>query len=217
MQASDGTTNDAESGQGNLESGHTGSSPHEKGRVAPNLIPIKRVVMMMVASDGLYFFYWFYLTWKQYRDHTSEEAFPFWHTMTQSVPVYGLFRVHAHMGTFAELIGKHGTPSTIRPKWAVAVILISTLLSLASWLITLQGHLSQGQALMALALAIVQTAMVAWLLVGVQSNLNSYWNSISTGASRAKVGAGEVVLAILGSISWLLTIAAVASESFRSL
>ncbi len=217
MQAADGTTNDAESDQGNQESDRTGSGSDEIGQVAPNLIPIKRLVLMTVASGGLYFFYWFYLTWKQYRDHTNEEVYPFWHTMTQSVPVYGLFRVHARMRAFAELMGKHGTPSTIRPKWAVAVVLIGTLLSLASWLITLQDQLSQEQALMALALAIVQTAMTAWLLVGVQSNLNSYWNSISTGANRAKVGGGEVVLAILGSISWLLTMAAVASESFRSL
>ena len=46
-------------------------------RVSPN-----RVLLMTIISFGLYLFYWFYLTWKQYRDHTREEAFPFWHTLT---------------------------------------------------------------------------------------------------------------------------------------
>ncbi len=135
--------------------------------------------------------------------------------MKQSIPIYGLFRVHTHMGAFADLISKHSTPSAMRPKWAVAVILISTLLSLASWLITLQNQLSQDQAPTALALAIVQTAIVVGLLVGVRSILNSYWNSISSSANRFRVGAEEVLLAILGSISWLFMVAAIASESFR--
>ena len=29
-----------------------------------------------------YLFYWFYLTWRQYRDHTGDTAYPVWHALT---------------------------------------------------------------------------------------------------------------------------------------
>ena len=183
----------------------------------PNVIPIQRVVLMTVASGGLYFFFWFYLTWKQYGDHTREQVYPFWHVVTQSVPIYGLFRVHAHMRTYAGLMSSHDVRSTINPLLAVAIIFIVNVLSPAAWLITLQDHLSQGQAVAALALAVMQTAITAWLVIRVQRNLNRYWNSASTNVGHARVGAGEVVLAVLGCISWGLMLGAVASESFRAL
>ena len=183
----------------------------------PNVIPIQRVLFMTVASGGLYFFFWFYLTWKQYGDHTREQVYPFWHVVTQSVPIYGLFRVHAHMRTYAWLMSSHDVRSTINPLLAVAIIFIVNVLSPAAWLITLQDHLSQGQAVAALTLAVIQTAITAWLLIHVQRNLNRYWISASTNAGHARVGAREVVLAVLGSISWGLMLGAVASESFRAL
>ena len=37
-------------------------------------ISLKRVLFMTVLSVGLYLFYWFYITWKRYRDHTQAEA-----------------------------------------------------------------------------------------------------------------------------------------------
>ena len=39
----------------------------------------KRVVVMSILSFGIYLWYWFYMTWKQYRDHTGERAYPVWH------------------------------------------------------------------------------------------------------------------------------------------
>lgn len=181
----------------------------------PYTISIKRLVLMTSLSGGLYFFYWFYLTWRQFRDHTGEKAYPVWHAMTQSVPVYGLFRVHAHMRCYSELIRSRGLRSTINPMLAVTVIILVNVLSLATWLINLQDQISQGQAIIALALAISQTAITVGLLANVQGNLNRYWHAVSTDAGRARVGAGEVILAIMGSISWLLMFGAVASESFR--
>lgn len=182
-----------------------------------NVIPMRRVVLMTAASGGLYFVFWFYLTWKQYRDHTARRAFPFWHAMTLSVPIYGLFRIHGHMRDYAELLRGRDVPSTINPKLAVAIMFAGNVLSVVTWLMNLQDHLSQGQAAVALTLAIIQTAITIWLLTGIQRDLNRYWTSTSTSVSRARVGAGEIVLAVLGLMSWSLMLAAVASESFRAL
>ncbi|MCI0895514.1 MAG: zinc-ribbon domain-containing protein, partial [Chloroflexi bacterium] len=42
-------------------------------------ISVRRILIMSVLSHGLYLFYWFFLTWKQYRDHTGNPVFPVWH------------------------------------------------------------------------------------------------------------------------------------------
>ena len=73
---------------------------------------------MAVLSYGLYLFYWLYLTWKQYRDHTGQEVFPVWHALTLAVPIYGLFRTHAHVRSFKELMFSSGVTSTLSPGWA---------------------------------------------------------------------------------------------------
>ena len=77
-------------------------------RFLPNYLPPTRILLMAVLSYGLYLFYWFYLTWKQYRDHTGREAFPVWHALTLVVPIYGLFRTHAHVRSFKELMVNSG-------------------------------------------------------------------------------------------------------------
>ena len=41
-----------------------------------HILSPERVVLMCILSSGFYLFYWFYLTWKHYRDHTGKEAFP---------------------------------------------------------------------------------------------------------------------------------------------
>ena len=56
-------------------------------RVLPNYLSQNRILVMAVLSFGLYLLYWFYLTWKQYRDQTSQEAFPVWHALSLLVPI----------------------------------------------------------------------------------------------------------------------------------
>ena len=81
---------------------------------------------MLVLTYGLYLFYWFYLTWKQYRDHTGEEVFPVWHALTQFVPIYRWFRFYAHVRVYKDLMINAGVPSSLSPFWAVVVMIISS-------------------------------------------------------------------------------------------
>ena len=37
-------------------------------------VPLQRVLIMSVVSAGLYLLYWFYLTWKHFRDSTDRDA-----------------------------------------------------------------------------------------------------------------------------------------------
>ena len=65
-------------------------------------VQLWRVLTMTVVSAGLYLLYWFYLTWRLYRDSTGMKAYPVWHALTLFVPIYSLFRTHAHMRVYSE-------------------------------------------------------------------------------------------------------------------
>ena len=92
----------------------------------PNYISPTRLLVMLVLSYGLYLFYWLYLTWKQYRDHTGQRVFPVWHALTQFVPIYKWFRFHAHVRVYKELMTDSDVPSSLSPFWAVVVLIISS-------------------------------------------------------------------------------------------
>jgi hypothetical protein len=180
---------------------------------------------MTFLSYGLYLFYWFYLTWKQYRDHTRSEAFPIWHALTLLVPIYGLFRTHSHMRSFAELMVKAGLPTTISPGWAVVAILVSNILAWVSFQLSggfssftgETGGVSQGAALAAAAVELLSVANVAALLTHVQANLNQYWGNQAKGQlTNASIGAGEIALGILGILAWLNTLAILLSPAYRA-
>ena len=88
------------------------------------IISTERIVLLSILTYGLYLLYWFYLTWKHYRDHTKKEAYPVWHALTLFVPVYGLFRTHGHVRSFKELGLGSGVRTSLSPGWAVVGVLV---------------------------------------------------------------------------------------------
>ncbi|MCH7606381.1 MAG: hypothetical protein IH962_04430, partial [Chloroflexi bacterium] len=170
----------------------------------------RRIVLMTVLSYGFYWYYWFYLTWKQYRDHTRNEAFPVWHAMSLSIPIYNLFRTHAHMRSFKELMADAGLESTINPGWAVVVVLISSVLGLVSFFLT--GGLETTEVtfkstLLAFALSLVSLVIVTKLLLRIQENLNRYWESLqNVTLTDARIASGEVLIIVIGALSWFTTL-----------
>ncbi|MBI4281875.1 MAG: zinc-ribbon domain-containing protein [Chloroflexi bacterium] len=198
----------------------SGSSPMDGGQAVGTelryMIPLGRVLFMSVISFGLYVFYWLYLTWKQYRDYTGEEAFPVWHAMTQMVPIYSYFRVHAHMRVFAELMRGENLETTISPGWAVVAVVVSSGISWLSLGGYYPGETTQSTAIVVVVMDTVSVGIIAWLLLHVQTNLNSYWHHRSGGKLlSAKVGTGEVIPAVIGGLLWLDTLASVFSAAYR--
>ena len=170
---------------------------------------------MTFISYGLYLFYWIYLTWKQYRDHTREEAYPVWHTLSLLVPIYGLFRTHAHTRVFKELMIRRGLVTTIAPGWAVVAVMVSSGFNWNSFG-TGFGEITQTIAIIIAVLDLLAIAIVAWLLMHLQGNLNNYWHHVSSGQlHNAKIGVVEVIFAGIGVLIWIDTLVTLFSESYR--
>jgi hypothetical protein len=196
----------------------TGQPPRTLAyRISPT-----RILVMTFLSDGLYLFYWFYITWQQYRDHTGNQVFPMWHTLSLMIPIYGLFRTHAHMRSFKELMQEAGVFRSIAVGWAVVLVLISTALDNASLRVNGGffnfGEVSFGAALISALLDLASIAVVLGLLLHVQQNLNRYWASLdNVTVVDLNVGAGEVILAVVGVLTWIITLISIISPAFRTL
>ena len=46
-----------------------------------SIISSRRIIINLVLSANFYFFYWFYLTWKQLKVQTQRDYHPVWHTL----------------------------------------------------------------------------------------------------------------------------------------
>ncbi|MCZ6615012.1 MAG: zinc ribbon domain-containing protein [Chloroflexi bacterium] len=182
-------------------------------RISPN-----RIVVMSILSWSLYLFYWMYLTWKHYRDHTGEVAYPVWHAMAVAVPIYGYFRVHAHARSFKELMTDAGVETTINPGRVVLwVIVYSVLSGIENWL-PYSGGISQGVAFVITIIDIISVVIVIGILQHLQKNLNQYWDSVAgSPVASTRIGVGEVVLAVLGVLAWADTLAMLLSSGYRTL
>ncbi len=177
----------------------------------------KRVVVMSILSFGIYLWYWFYLTWGQYRDHTGERAYPVWHALALNVPIYGLFRTHAHMRSFNELMVRVGALATISVGRTVVAVAVVSLLVVVSSALKL-GEITSGTAGVLILMYVTGVAIIAALLTQAQDNLNRYWDRVPNAtAEYMRIGAGEWILVILGAAGWADALLALFVESYRTL
>lgn len=180
--------------------------------ISPN-----RVILLSVLTTGLYAFYWMYLTWRHYRDHTGASAYPVCHALTMLVPVYQFFRLHAHIRAYRELMDEWGVPSTLSPMLAIglamaALALLWAAMRLVSDATAALGEqpaidgmaLSEGQRIGYFAANAARVAIMAGLMWQAQGNLNRYWQRrIGIQLAPAPISLVEIALVIIGIINWI--------------
>ena len=189
----------------------------EVAKPMQHLLQVPRVVILTLLSGGLYIFWWFYITWKHYRDHTGEKAYPVWHALAAIVPFYNLFRVHAHVRTYGELMDKNHLPSSLSPLRAAVIYGIASFLANIGLRQSFFGEISENLAIAMLLGLIASTLLLLWLLTSAQANLNKYWQSalFEKSPSYARIGIGEVLITLVGIFNWYDTIMLAFSESYR--
>ena len=164
---------------------------------ALNLSP-ERIVALSILSFGLYFIYWFYLTWKQLESETREEHHPVWHALTLFVPIYGLFRLHNHVSVIKDLATRSGVGTSLSPGWVVVMAMASNVLNVASFAVMNLGAI--------LTLSLISLALAIALVLWAQNTLNQYWRQARVAGLRdARIGVGEVLLSVLGLLLWIGT------------
>lgn len=164
------------------------------------IIDPTRLIVVTILSFGLYLYYWFYLTWKHYRDYTKKEAYPVWHALTICVPIYCWFRVHAHIRSYKELMAEVGLVSNLNPGLFIFLFMVCNFIAILGW------RLVDSMPSVNIVLSFVSVGLTVGMLIWVQSNLNRYWRSIKTiNAVNARVGVGEVIFGLIGVLAWIGT------------
>lgn len=175
----------------------------------PYHLSLNRILLMTVLSYGLYLLYWRYLTWQQYRDYTGDAVYPIWHALTLFVPIYGLFRTHAHAWTFRDLMRDAGVPSSIKAWLVVLLMIISNILFWSSVRVAFSGDaVSQDTAIGIAIIDAIAIGLTLVILRHLQSNINQYWDSRPNArVTSARICVGEVIFAIIGAFAWVSTLA----------
>ena len=175
-----------------------------------------RIVVMSILSLSLYLFYWLYITWKQYRDHTGQRVYPVWHALTQFVPIYALFRVHAHARSFKELMTSANVQTNISPGGAVVSVLVYGVVNYIGIRPSF-GEITEDVALAFTLIDILSVTIIAWVLLHLQGNINRYWDSMAgSEVANARIGVGEVIFTVMGVFLWLNTFATLLSPAYRT-
>ena len=174
-------------------------------------------MLLSAISGGLYLVYWFFFTWKQYRDHTGVAVYPVWHALALLVPIYGLFRTYAHMRTYRRLLTTSQMPTTISPWPAVLMALLVGLRPLGAFELVqlLDGPPTADMVFWGFAAASMSAALVCWTVGFAQVDINSYWKALSPGTDQrfARIGLGEVLITAVGVLWFLGLLVAAASVS----
>jgi len=126
------------------------------------------------------------------------------------------------MRSFKELLLDAGVLCTISVGWTVALVLMLNFLGLASSILTGGlfnfSEVSFGATVASTLLNLVSVAVILGLLLHVQQNLNRYWDSLdNVTLVDLNVGAGEIILAVIGVITWIVTLTSIISPAFRAL
>lgn len=152
-----------------------------------------------LLSDGLYLFYWFYLSWKHLKEETGRGGSPFWHAFGAGLPVLNLYITYVHLKAIRELAAASGVETGLGPLRGVVLVGLGNL----AWL---QGTLlSTGSLGRAVVLDLVGVVLFAYLMVWGQSTLNRCWaQKYGERLREAPVGRGEVLTVLLGLWSWAL-------------
>ena len=171
----------------------------------PYYIPPARVALLTFLSAGLYALYWAYITWRHYRDHTGETAYPFWHALAMLVPFYGLFRLHAHFRVFQELMEMRGVPTTLNPLRAAGLGLIWWMLLLAEGTIVADSLITPVDQVAYFALNAAQVGLLAFVMHQAQGNINRFWrHRLGMRLGWMRLSLMEMVLVALGLLEWMM-------------
>jgi len=151
--------------------------------------PAWQLVLLSMATLGIYELYWFYRNWKHFRDHRGWDVSPGWRTAGLVVPVLGLVLAYYQLKDVREYLEKDGIRETYSPGWVLfGWLALSALWRLPDpfWLLS---------------------SFSVFPLVAVQGPLNAYWEKEQPGARiRTSLSGGQIALLVLGVAFWVLVI-----------
>ena len=184
------------------------NEPNQRVQVQPYYISPTKIILMAFLTNGLYLFYWFYVTWKHYQDTTGESVYPVWHALSLIVPIYNLFRIYKHVQTFKTLMSDRNLPNSLHPFWTIILFIVLSLLDWFSFQNAI-NDITNRTIVTASFLNLLSAVALSGMLIQLQKNFNDYWDSLLEAVSgksnltAAKITMPEIILVGIGLLTWL--------------
>jgi hypothetical protein len=164
------------------------------------------VAALVFASFALYSYWWFGRTWWQIKQEDGDRGKrPVWHALAMVVPIYQLFRFHAHMRAIVAIAATPEaraalSPGTMTLAWIVVNVLagVTAVVPAPIWV------------------SILAIALGAALIGYAQSGLNAAWLSQPGGARRARIHPLHWLVLLVGLAVYVNAAIAIASLSPES-
>lgn len=154
-----------------------------------NAQPVWHLVILSIATFGLYEVYWFYRNWKQFKLHKNLDISPGWRTVGLLVPIYGLVLAYEQLRDIKDFTRAAGINKTYSPGWTLFTWLMLGALGLLPNPLSLLSPLS------------------VLPLTTVQNVLNSYWEKEHPVLiEKTELSRGQIALLIIGVIWWALVL-----------
>lgn len=176
------------------------------------------VEMLGLLGNATYAFFWLWMSWRELKRMRGEASMhPFWHSVAMFVvPLYGLFRFHAHFRTIDELLEAARVP--VRAGAGLLTLVFFLLLSVlyVSLALTVAAPAATGSAVSLAPLSLVVVAFgYAYIVDSGQAALNAYYRSLSGVEVPERGHALEYLFIVLFALSFSVQLyAAVGGRSF---
>jgi hypothetical protein len=150
---------------------------------------------------------WLGLTWAELKDERDDSSMhPWWHALTQLVPIYGYFRFHAHYAMIEALFWTLKGRSPLYPDVYPGRSVIGWMMALGLFNLSL----FESDLVLAMGMRTLGAALATAVIVHGQRWLNIYWTARAGRAVRLRVHWAEwlslallvafLALAVIGSL-----------------
>jgi hypothetical protein len=143
--------------------------------------PRPLVTLLALFGNATYSFWWLWMSWREMKRIRGDASMsPFWHAFAMfGIPIYGLFRFHAHFRTIDELLAEARVPVRAGAGLLTLVFfLLLTVLYASLGVAAAAATIGAPSSLAPLSLLIVATAY-AYIVGTGQAALNAYYGSLS--------------------------------------
>ena len=155
-----------------------------------------RVGILSLLSFGFYYLYWMYVSWKHLAaEMPGKEFHPFWHAMSQFVPIYNFVVIYQHFRTIKEVQQRERVESSLVPGLAVVLSVV------AAFFFAIAYQLPDRAVVLWGMLGFIAIIGEGILVIWGQRNLNKYWERPGAPPVRsAGTGPGEIIITTVGGL-----------------
>lgn len=158
------------------------------------VVSVRKLVIMMFFTQGLYLTYWFYKNWKLYRQASGEQVMPVLRS------IFLIFFLYALGRAVDRRIGATGRTYSWSPGWRTIGVVLAVLWAIAMPHIDLT-YFQGFSDLSVIGLQFLILAFELWLLSGFQRAIN-YCEADPTGSANNKITGANWVWIVLFLLYW---------------